>query len=218
MFSDLFNSWTSGHPWLHVVIFGAGGASLKAFSTLYPKLADFVVQHLSRKRGFTTSGYWVGKYTTPGFSGAWIYEVYRLIQLQEEVQFYLFAYSKKQNPTNTPEAALTRPKMRCPLWRGTGVLQQGILSAYYLNTDRHSYESGTFVLKLERNTLKGKFFQTDVAAPGSPSYICDYAYILYRAKLPIMARVKMFFRRPPFSDADAPVKLYDEANAHANEI
>jgi hypothetical protein len=182
----------------HVVIFVSGGLLTKIAAQAYPKALDLLVKLLLPKRIFSLSGYWIGKFTIPSFNGVWTYEVYRVSQRLDEIKFGCFTF-----PSNAGA--------RRSYWRGAGVVQQGIISAYYLNTDRGSYESGTLILEIAHQSMKGRFFQHDVRIEGKPLYISEYTYTLYKVRVPIMARMRMFVGISPFHDYKWPRAAYEKA-------
>jgi hypothetical protein len=135
----------------------------------------------------------------PSFKGEWTNEVYRFVQKQDEVRFECYTYPSKGSSRSSSH------------WKGSGVVQQGVISAYYLNTDTSSYESGTFILKVAHQCLKGRFFQHDERDEKNPLYISEYDYVLYRVQLPTLARLRMLFQRPPFSTNIWPKTALDRA-------
>lgn len=143
-------------------------------------------------QSYSVSGFWIGDCILPSCGGAYLVEIWRFVQRQDQIKITLFVYS----PTET----------LIDQCAGAGIFRGSYLSAIYYSRRRESYESGVLALKLSNHRLRGTYAQYDLGDADEKFYTSDGEYTLTRARLPFLKAAKMMLGKPPFRD-------YAEAHA-----
>ncbi len=188
MLSWLNEVFTSKDFWINfsvaVLFLLAGKLSLVAI--------HLARQILQSRQSYSISGFWIGDCILPSHNNAYLVEIWRIVQKQDQIKLTLFVYS----PVD--------PKIdKC---NGSGVFRGSYLSAIYYSIRRESYESGVLALKLSKHGLRGTYAQYDTGDADERFYASDGKYTLTRTHLSFSKAFRMLCGVPPFRN-------YEEAHA-----
>ena len=158
-------------------------------------VAGFFRQLRQSHQSYSVSGFWIGDCVLPSHKNKYLVEIWRIVQKQDQIKLYLYAYSPIDNSID-----------KCS---GSGIFRGSYLSAIYYSIRRESYESGVLALKLNKKGLRGTYAQYDVGDVDEKLYVSDGEYTLTRLKLPFFKTVKIALGFPPFKDFEEAHQTYE---------